>query len=974
MDLFLNFTNYLPVNAVLYEFIMAIFIKVTLILCAAFAVTLIWKRASSSTRHLVWFFAFVCILIMPLFSFIMSAWEIGFFTLDLTSSSPQPQDIIFSPLDSEETNLFSHDSNLERPINSNSENTPLLRKDLVRQNNGGIISNAVSMIQNIFNRLPWSVLLLLVWMVGALCVFVQLIIKLTGLWLMVKKSAPLQDPVFNNLIVDCKKRTGLKRNIRLLKSKWVTVPVAWGLFRPVIVVPKGAELWPDKQKEIVLLHEFAHIKRADFLSTIIAHVASVVYWCNPLIWIALRRFHFERENACDDYVLSLGTKPSVYARNLFEVAQAVESMKWASHLGLAIVRKNKLEGRVMEILNSTKQRSVLKPATMLLVGLLAVSLLIPVSSIQTRAQKESTLVPSEAYDEYQGIVLRQIWAGTDVDFYGETSPDGSYLSYVDWETGDLAILELATGKKRRLTNKGSWDDPIEFAEFSRWSPDGKQIVYDWYNDDNPAFIDLYIIGLDGSKPRMLYSNEEMIWAQCYDWSPDGKQILACLTGKDGKNKIVLVSVADGSVRVLSTLGQQGEDNWPKNMSFSPDGIYIVYDYPQKEDSRDHDIYLLSTDGSREIPLVEHPANDFVLGWAPNGKNVLFASDRTGTLGAWLIAVADGKPQGTPELVKPDIGRFVPLGFIQKGSFYYGISKGRDDVYIATLDHETGKILVPPKKLMTRSEDSNIACGYSPDGKYLAYIYNRSRSNVLCIRSLETGKEREFSLNLDNIIRHSSPRWSPDCRSILVLGGNNWDGYGIYKIDVQTGDVTCIVQNGHSGVWSHDGKSIFYLRIDRKAEISQILVRDLETGKEKEFYLSPGDEYEPRNISLSPDGQWLALRCISPRSLKVMPVTGGEPRELPEFEKVASIHEPIAWTADGKYIIFSGKEPGGGKNPLYRISSESGKIDILGLNMMNRYHSLSVHPNGKHIAFSSWDPTGKPAEIWVMENFLPEIKN
>jgi Tol biopolymer transport system component len=405
----------------------------------------------------------------------------------------------------------------------------------------------------------------------------------------------------------------------------------------------------------------------------------------------------------------------------------------------------------------------------------------------------------------------------------------------------------------------------------------------------------------------------------------------------------------------------------------------VYDFPQKENSPERDISLLSTDGSREITLVEHPADDFVLGWAPDGKNILFASDRTGTLSALLIAVTDGKPQGAPELVKPDIGRFVPLGFTQNGSFYYCISFGSDDVYIAELDTKTGKILAPPKKAITRSEGSNIASEYSPDGKYLAYIYklgflsrNRNRRHILCIRYLETGEDREFSLNLDNIIRHYSPRWSPDCRSILVSGKGNWNGYGIYKIDVQTGDVTCIVQNGHSGVWSHDGKSIFYLRNDSKAEISQILVRDLETGKEKELYHSVSNEYVPFSISLSPDGQWLALRCIAPTSLKVMPVTGGKPRELPEFEKVATVHKPIAWTPDGRYILFSGKRPGGEHHPLFRISAESGKIDILGLNM-SRYYSLSVHPDGQHIAFSSSDPTGKPAEIWVMENFLPEIK-
>jgi Tol biopolymer transport system component len=579
-----------------------------------------------------------------------------------------------------------------------------------------------------------------------------------------------------------------------------------------------------------------------------------------------------------------------------------------------------------------------------------------------------------------GITIRQVWAGPGVDTYGAPSPDGRYISYVDWERSDinhndLAIYEIATGKKRRLTNNASWDEPGEYqcAYYSRWSPDGKQIVYVWYNGE--GYYELRIIGIDGSKPRILFRNEEVEWARTYDWSPDGKQILACFDKKDGSDQMVLVSVADGSVCVLKIL----EQGWPNNMNFSPDGRYIMYDYPQKENSPERDINLLLIDESREIPLVEHPADDFVLGWAPDGKNILFASDRTGTLGTWLIAVADGKPKGAPELVNPDIGRFIPLGFTQKGSFYYGISKGRDDVYIAELNTKTGKILSPPNKTVTRSEGFNIASEYSPDGKYLAYIYNlgflsthRHRHPIICISNLKTGEDSEFSFNLDYIIRHCSPRWSPDCLSILVSGNNNWNGNGIYKIDIQTGEVTCIVQNGHSGVWSPDGKSIFFVREDSKAEISQIFVRDLENGKEKELYQSASNDYIPYNISLAPDGQSLALRCLRPTSLKVMPTTGGEPRELPEFDKMATIHKPIAWTADGRYIIFSGKNPGGEGHPLYRISVESGKIDRLGLNI-SRYHSLSVHPDGIHIAISCWGPTPKSDEVWVMENFLTETK-
>ncbi|MFC2167049.1 tetratricopeptide repeat protein [Acidobacteriota bacterium] len=580
---------------------------------------------------------------------------------------------------------------------------------------------------------------------------------------------------------------------------------------------------------------------------------------------------------------------------------------------------------------------------------------------------------------------KKIWAGYQSFRLGAPSPDGRYISYPP-DNAVLGLLEIATGKKLLITNKGSRDESDGGALYSRWSADGKQIVYDWENfkDDK---IEIRIIGIDGSKPRILYKNEEAKWARTYGWSPDGKQILACveeINGADGIGQIVLVSTADGSVQVLKTLN--GNKGWPENMNFSPDGHYIVYDFQQKENSPEHDISLLSTDGSREIPLVEHSADDYLLGWAPDGENILFASDRTGNLSAWLIAVANGKPQGTPKLVKPGIEQSVPLGFTSDGSFYYTFGgEYTRDIFSVRIDPESGEILNQPKKLIENFEGHNLSPDYSPDGKHLVYV-RRMRLDtiingtmILCIHSLETGEEQEFKLKLRQI---DYPRWSPDGKSILFAGfGLNNHDLKLYQFDTQTGNLTALFspqENHYVGLfeWSHDGKAIFYGQSSKTNNRTQIIRREIESGTEKELFL--GSQNERFHFSCSPDGKWLSFFMRGGTDLRIIPVEGGEPRKLFNCNQ-GDTFSTLRWTADGKYILFVIRPPSDGSSPisrqnkctLWRIPAEGGEAEKLGLAIDFIGH-LSVHPDGQHIAYYNFsDPKD---EVWKMENFLPKTKD
>ena len=120
------------------------------------------------------------------------------------------------------------------------------------------------------------------------------------------------------------------------------------------------------------------------------------------------------------------------------------------------------------------------------------------------------------------VTTRQMWTGPKVNNYGTVSPDGRFLSFTDFETGDLAIHDLTSGQDRRLTNKGTWEQSSWQAIQSVISRDGKQVAYDWH--DGKATFELRLIDLSSGKSRLLVSNTPGPELIPEDWSPDGKWI------------------------------------------------------------------------------------------------------------------------------------------------------------------------------------------------------------------------------------------------------------------------------------------------------------------------------------------------------------------------------------------------------------------------------------------------------------------
>jgi len=584
------------------------------------------------------------------------------------------------------------------------------------------------------------------------------------------------------------------------------------------------------------------------------------------------------------------------------------------------------------------------------------------------AEVQASGAPSPAGGDT--VTTRRLWSlGSQRRLMpGGQSPDGRYVAYTDWATGDLAVHDVVSQTDRRLTDKGSWlQNGAEYAQGATFSPDGQRIAYAWVNSDN--HFELRVVRLDGGAPRMVYRNEEIAYLQPFAWSPDGRSVLAVLSRR-GSGQAATISVADGTVRIIKSFTRGS----PSGFTYSPDGRWVLYDYPPSEDGPQRDLFLLAADGSREVPLVQSPADDRVLGWAPDGRHVLFLSDRAGTRGAWMIGVAAGRPQGDPVLVKPDLWRSGPVGFTRDGKLYYTVTTGTSGVYIATVDPASGRVAVPPA-LVTRQAAWPV---FSPDGRSLAYIVRGSSPQpfALRIRSLESGQERTLEPRLRSLM---FPRWSPDGRALVGTGADDQSRPGLYTLDMQTGAVSRVLaldaQDSWAQfpVWSRDGQTIFFVYL---AGTSSLRALNVQTGETRELYRSGVRALVGNEMTPSPDGAelaWVRGDTVTQVSeLMAMPTAGGEPRVLASL-RPGEEPRPVAWTRDGLFYEVHTYEtagparpvpvqlwllPPGGSPVRFDLGAEGSSLPWFG-----------VHPDGRRVTYLSGDIG---SELWVMENILPGL--
>ncbi len=155
-----------------------------------------------------------------------------------------------------------------------------------------------------------------------------------------------------------------------------------------------------------------------------------------------------------------------------------------------------------------------------------------------------------------------------------------------------------------------------------------QITFVSSRDGNP---EIYVMDTDGGNQRRLTNNRHDDWSP--SWSPDGKRI-ALVSDRDG-HPDVIPGWFTSEIYVMDNDGgnQQKLTNNPsddRDPSWSPDGKQIVFQ-SDRDNDRDHniEIYVMDADGSNQQNLTNNPTADYNPSWSPDGKRIAFSSVREG---------------------------------------------------------------------------------------------------------------------------------------------------------------------------------------------------------------------------------------------------------------------------------------------------------------------------------------------------------
>jgi eukaryotic-like serine/threonine-protein kinase len=562
----------------------------------------------------------------------------------------------------------------------------------------------------------------------------------------------------------------------------------------------------------------------------------------------------------------------------------------------------------------------------------------------TRSRSESLLPPMK-------VVPFTSFAGHEGS--PNFSPDGNQIAF-DWDGGtgdniDIYVKLIDAGTPLRLTtNPGIDRSPT-------WSPDGRYIAFARFSESEKG---IFIVPALGGTERKLYSPDWGFYAfGMVVWSPDGK-FLAYLDRSSSQTVgIWLLSVENLDRRQLTWPTEQNLfDMFP---AFSPDGQTLAF--VRLSSGNVSDIYLAPIGGGEPRRLTFDNRQIDGLVWTPDGREIVFPSDRGGGYGLWRTSVTGGTPErlavgGDNDFSPPLSPQGNRLAISRQGNRLAYVQGAFDtNIWRIEIPKSKGRSSAPTKLIASTNLDQ--APQYSPDGRKIVFESTRSGSYEIWVCD-SNGTNLLQLTSFDRVT--GTPRWSPDGRHI-ALDSRIETHSDIYVISAEGGSprrLTTETSDDNVPSWSRDGRWIYFS--SNRTGDHQVWKVPAEGGEAVQVTKKGGfAAFE------SPDGKFVYYTAFTAPGIWRIAVEGGE--ETPVIDQPKLGYWGCWAVADGG-IYFVNVEVK--LHPTIEFFSfATGRVRQIAT--MEKEAVLggpgfAISPDGRWILYAQVDQSG--GDITLVENF------
>ncbi len=237
-------------------------------------------------------------------------------------------------------------------------------------------------------------------------------------------------PVENSFVDEWVTIHNKRKRVRIRRSDQIMTPMVYGLWKPVILLPKWMDMDEAGQLSYVLTHEMMHIKHGDLWKKWAMLVTVCIHWFNPLVWVMFLLFNRDLELSCDEAVVAI-YGPKAKAEYAYALIGMEEERMTFSPL-FACFSKNVFEQRIKAIMSYKKYSIAAVSFTMIL--MLGIVLLFGFEGKVNRLAWEGDKQPGVA-------IISQ--SEDEIAYEVYTCLDGAQYRFFCTSTGDVSVEEEA---------------------------------------------------------------------------------------------------------------------------------------------------------------------------------------------------------------------------------------------------------------------------------------------------------------------------------------------------------------------------------------------------------------------------------------------------------------------------------------------------------------------------------------------------